>query len=322
MAETVRTDVAAPDQVTLAAFVAMVFIGGSNVVAVSLSNGELPPFFGAGLRFAVAGAILLGVVAVRRIPFPRGPALIGTLLYGVIGFAGFYSFAYWALRPNGLPASVAAVVLASVPLLTFFFAQAHGLETFRWRPLVGAVIAIAGIAVLIGGDLELQLPVAPLLAAFGAAAAGAEGGVVIKRFPPNSPVTANAYGMLIGALLLLALSLVAGENWTLPGRAFDWGVLVYLVLAGSVALFVLFLFVLKRWTATGTSYFTVLMPIVAAVLGAWVLDQPITVAVVLGGLVVLAGVYIGALSHGKVPAPVTGPKAEESEALAQRCSTC
>ena len=300
------------------AFFAMVFIGGSNVVAVRLSNNNLPPFFGAGLRFALAGLILLAVVAWRRVPFPRGDALIGTLLYGAIGFGLFYSFAYWALRPEGLPASVAAVVLASVPLLTFFFAQAHRLESFRWRPLLGAVIAIAGIAVLIGAELTLTLPVAPLLAAFGAAAAGAEGGVVIKRFQPNNPIAANAYGMLLGAVLLLALSATTGERWTLPDRAFDWGVLVYLVVVGSVALFVLFLFVLHRWTATGTSYFTVLMPIVATLLAVWLLDQPITLAVVFGGAVVIAGVYIGALSRGKVAAPAP----EGQEALAQNCASC
>jgi drug/metabolite transporter (DMT)-like permease len=316
MAERSQPVEGTPDQLTLAAFTALVFIGGSNVVAVSMSNDELPPFFGAGLRFAVAGAILLAIVALRRIPLPRGQALIGTLVYGVLGFAGFYALAYWALRPEGLPASVAAVVLASVPLLTFFFALAHRLEPFRWRALLGAVIAIAGIAILIGGELTLTLPVAPLLAVFGAAIAAAESGVVIKQFPPSHPVATNGFGMAIGAVLLLGLSAISGEDWVLPGGAFDWGVLIYLVGLGSVALFGLFLFVLKRWTASASSYFTVLMPIVAAVLGAWLLDQPITVAVVIGGVVIIAGVYVGALSRGKVPAPAS----EDQEALAQRCT--
>jgi drug/metabolite transporter (DMT)-like permease len=178
------------------------------------------------------------------------------------------------------------------------------------------VIAIAGIAILIGGELTLTVPTASLLAAFAAAVAGAEAGVVIKQIPPSNPVATNGFGMTIGAALLLALSAISGEEWGVPGRAFDWGVLVYLVGLGSLALFALFLFVLKRWTASGTSYFTVLMPIVAAVLGAWLLDQPITGAVVIGGLVILAGVYVGALSRGKVPVPAE----EEQEVLAQRCT--
>jgi drug/metabolite transporter (DMT)-like permease len=296
-------------------------------VAVSLSNDDLPPFFGAGLRFAAAGAILLAVVAVRRISLPRGPALFGTVVYGLLGFAAFYAFAYWALVR--LSAGVAAVILASVPLLTFFFAWAHGLEPFRWRALAGATIAIVGIAVLIGGGFTLDVPVGPLLAVFAAAAAAAESGVVIKKFPPSHPMATNGVAMAMGAVVLLGVSVISGEEWTLPGRAFSWGVLVYLVLLGSVALFGLFLFVLRRWTASAASYFTVLMPIVSAVLAAWILDQPITWSLAVGGIVILAGVYVGALSHGKVPAaaaapePVVQAEAEAEtgqEALTQRGS--
>ena len=56
----------------LAAFVLVVLIGGSNFVAVRFSNRELPPFWGAGLRFAIAGALLLLFARWRRIPLPRG----------------------------------------------------------------------------------------------------------------------------------------------------------------------------------------------------------------------------------------------------------
>jgi drug/metabolite transporter (DMT)-like permease len=314
MAAPVRPAAGTPDQVTLAAFAALVLIGGSNVVAVSLSNKDLPPFFGAGLRFAAAGAILLTVVAVRRIQLPRGRALFGTVMYGLLGFAGSYALAYWALVR--LTAGVAAVLLASVPLLTFFFAWAHRLEPFRWRALIGAMIAVAGIIILIGGDLSLDVPIGPMVAALGAAAAVAESGVVIKQFPPSHPVATNGLAMTMGAAVLLAISAISGEGWVLPDRAFAWGVYAYLVLFGSVALFGLFLFVLGRWTASATSYFTVLMPIVSTVLAAWVLDQRVTAGLALGGAVILIGVYVGALSRGKVPAPAS----PEQEALSQQCS--
>ena len=316
MAVEARAETGTPDQLTLAAFTSLVLIGGSNVVAVSLSNHDLPPFFGAGVRFAAAGAILLAVVAARRIPLPRGPALFGTTIYGVLGFAGFYALAYWALVR--LSAGVAAVILASVPLLTFFFAWGHRLVLFRWRALVGALIAIAGIVILIGGDVSLDVPIGPMIAALGAAAAAAESGVVIKRFPPSHPMATNGMAMAMGAILLLAISVISGEEWVLPGRAFSWGVLLYLVFLGSVALFGLFLFVLSRWTASATSYFTVLMPIVSSVLAVWILDEPITVALAIGGAVILVGVYVGALSHGKVAVPAD----DEQEALAQDCATC
>lgn len=315
MAAGSRAAVGAPDRLTLMAFAGAVLIGGSNVVAVRLSNKDLPAFFGAGVRFAVAAAIFLAIVVVGRIPLPKGRALVGTILYGLLGFGGFYALVYWALVR--LPAGVAAVILSSVPLLTFFFALAHGLEPFQWRALAGALIAIAGIVVLINGELTLAIPTASLIAAFGAAACAAESGVVIKQFPPSHPVVVNGLAMAIGAVVLLAVSAISGEDWALPNRAFIWGVLVHLVLLGSLALFALYLYILKRWTASGASYQFVLLPIVATLLGAWFADEPITSTLVLGGAVILFGVYVGALSNGKVTAPAT----REKEVLAQRCSS-
>jgi len=315
MAAGSRAAVGAPDRFTLLAFAGAVLIGGSNVVAVRLFNKDVPPFFGAGVRFAVAAAIFLAIVALRRIPLPSGRALLGAVLYGLLAFAAFYALVYWALV--SLPAGVAAVILSSVPLLTFFLALAHGLEPFRWRALTGALIAIAGIVILINGELTLAIPTASLVAAFGAAACAAESGVVIKHFPPSHPVAVNGLAMAIGAVLLIAISAVSGEDWALPDRAFIWGVLVHLVLLGSLGLFALYLFVLKRWTASGSSYQFVLLPIVATLLGAWLAEEPITSTLLLGGPVILFGVYVGALSHGKVAAPAT----RENEVLAQRCSS-
>ncbi|HEX2294162.1 MAG TPA: EamA family transporter, partial [Actinomycetota bacterium] len=73
---------AGPDRVTLSAFAGAVAIGGSNFIAVRLSNDELAPLFGAGLRFALAAGLLLALMRVRRLAVPRGPEAVGSALYG------------------------------------------------------------------------------------------------------------------------------------------------------------------------------------------------------------------------------------------------
>jgi len=73
-----------PDRTTLIAFTFLVLIGGSNAVAVRFSNQELPPFWGAAIRFAAAALILWIIVAVRRIEIPRGRALTGVLIFVVM----------------------------------------------------------------------------------------------------------------------------------------------------------------------------------------------------------------------------------------------
>src|SRR5437879_11740869 len=74
------------DNRTLAAFGAMVVIGGMNFVAVRLSDRGLAPFFGAGLRFVLAAVLLYVLVASRRIPLPTRWQLHGHPLYGLLGF--------------------------------------------------------------------------------------------------------------------------------------------------------------------------------------------------------------------------------------------
>ncbi len=301
-------ETAQPDRLTLLAFSGAVVIGGINFVAVRFSNRELDPLFGAGLRFAAASVLLLAFMRLRRIPFPRGSALFGTLVYGLLGFTATYALAYWALLE--LPAGIGAVIFAATPLITLLLAPLHGIERFRLRGLVGSVLAIAGIAILANAPTDARLPLLPLLAILGAAAAAAESGVIIKKFPPSHPVATNATAMGVGSLLLLLISAAVGESWHLPGQAASLIAVSYLVVLGSVGLFGLFLFTLKRWTASAASYITALFPVVTMIAGSVLAGEAITANGVLGGAVVLAGVYVGALSRGRTrPASQLAPAA-------------
>lgn len=281
----------------LVSFVAGAVLAGGNAVAVRFSNRELPPLWGAGLRFALAAVLLLAVMAVMRQAFPRGRALTGALLYGALNFAGAFALAYYALIR--LHAGLGQTLLALVPLATLLLAVAQRQERFRVAAFGGAVLALAGIGVMWGASVEESLPSLSLLAALGAVLCFAEAAVVVRRFPHVHPVTMNAVGMAAGAVLLLGSSVLAGEPMTLPQRAATWVAIAYLVPLGSVAVFVLYLVVLRYWAASRAAYAFVLIPFVTVVLSAWLLDEPVGPGLVIGGLLVLAGVYVGALR----PAP-------------------
>ena len=85
------------DPATLAVFAAVVLAGGLNVVAVRYSNGELAPFWGGALRLLPGAAILGAIALARGFRLPRGRALAGIVLYGVLGFAVSYALLYWGL---------------------------------------------------------------------------------------------------------------------------------------------------------------------------------------------------------------------------------
>jgi drug/metabolite transporter (DMT)-like permease len=294
-----------PDRATLIAFVSFVILGGVNFVAVRFSNRELAPMFGAGLRFSAAALILTAVFVLRRQVVPRAKALVGVLLYGVLSFFVAYAFAYYAL--TALPAGIGSVIFSSMPLFVVFLAHLHGLERFRLRALVGAVVTLLGIAILSDPFGAARVPLLPLLAMIASAVAAAEGTVVAKLFPPVKPDVANALAMAAGGVMLLGLSAALGETWSGPGLAETQLAVGYLVLASAV-MFALFIFVIHRWTASAASYMAALLPVTAVIAAAILLGEPITLAMVLGGIVVLAGVYLGALAPtGAVePASVAG----------------
>jgi drug/metabolite transporter (DMT)-like permease len=135
----------------------------------------------------------------------------------------------------------------------------------------------------------------PLLAIIAAAAFIAEAAVLFKTFPKAHPITTNALAMAVGALILFGVSIIGRETPHWPVLPVTWIALTYLVLLGSVGTFVLVLYVLSEWTATATSYQLVLMPIVTVLFASWLAQEKITLPLVLGGLLVLAGVYVGAL---------------------------
>jgi drug/metabolite transporter (DMT)-like permease len=283
-----------PDRLTLAAFVTLIVIGGAASVAIRFSNQELPPFWGATLRFAAASLIFAVMVIWLRAPLPRGRGLVGALIYGVLGFGVSYALTYWGFIT--IEAGLGQVILALIPLLTLVLAIVHGLERFRLRALVGALLAVAGIAVVYGGQAAATVPVWSVLALIAAGACIAESSIVVKWFPESHPAALNAVGMATGTVILLALSAVAGERWTVPTLASTWLALAYLVLMGSVPVFLLFVFVLRRWTASATSYMFVLLPFATVALGALIAQETVTTAIVLGGALVLAGVYVGAFT--------------------------
>lgn len=297
------------DPVTLAAFAAAVVIGGLNFVAVRFSNAELPPFWGAALRFAAASLLLFGAVALFRVSLPRGRALVGVLLYGLLGFAASYAFAYWAMVE--VPAGIASVIMALVPLLTVLLAAAHGLERLRPRAVGGALLALVGVVIVFGERITAaDVPLLSLGVMGLTAVSAAETSVVVKRFPRSQPLAANAVAMGTGALLLAVIGAGAGEPLRAPQLASTWISVGYLVLVGSIALFLLFLFVLGRWAASSTSYMFVLAPLVAIPVGAALASEPVSWAFLMGGALVLAGVYLSAAGPSRRGARVAAPLPE------------
>lgn len=288
---------------TFAAFIGAGSIAGLNIVAVRYSNVELPPLWGAGVRFFLAGLLFAFIVLAQRRSWPTGASLRAGVWYGVLGFAAFYALAYYALVH--LRAGLAGIVLALVPLITLALATMQRQERLTRAGVLGGLLAVAGLAVIYEGELAAETPLLPLLAVIGAVIAAAQASILLKQAPRADPYATNAVAMLVAAVLLLALSALLNEPRIIPQQQTTVLVLLYLVLVGSLVLFALYLYVLQRWSASRTSYQFVLSPVVAVTAGVLIAGEGVTPQFLVGGLVVLTGVYFGALrpAHRSAKAP-------------------
>jgi drug/metabolite transporter (DMT)-like permease len=294
-----------PDRVTLAAFALTVLLAGANGLAIGFSNDELAPYWGATLRFLSAGLVCAAIVAIRGYPIPRGSALRGMVLYGVLAIAFAFGLLYWALVE--VPTGVGVVILALVPLLTLMLAVAQGVERFRWLGVIGALVAATGVALISADQLAGDVPPLAMLAVVVAAAAIAQSSVLIKRIGDVHPITTNAIAMLVGAVVLAATSAAMGEPWVLPRETATIVAIGYLVLVGTVVVYALGLFVLTRWTASSASYLHILLPLVAVPLGAWLRAEAVSPLFAVGAVVVMAGVYVGVVRGSRRRTTVVAP---------------
>lgn len=282
----------------LMAFLLSTFLFGFNAIGVRYVVSELPPFWGAALRFAPAGAILFIIALLFKLPFPKGRSLLGAIIFGALNFGASYAFLYQGLEK--VKPGMTQVILALVPLFTLLFAILHRQETFRWNAMLGAILALGGVAIVFSEQLQEHVPIFSLLAVLLGSVCIAESSVIAKSFPRNHPITTNAIGMIIGAIILYTMSLIWKEPQVLPVKTTTWIALLFLILIGSCTVFILFLYVLKHWSASTFSYQFVLLPFVTLTASAWLTHEKLSPVLLAGAVLVLMGVYFGALfSPGK-----------------------
>ena len=279
------------DRTTLGVFLLVTVLGGMSPVFVRITFREFEPMWGGATRFFAAAVILLAVALLRGIPFPRGSALLGAVLFGVMGLGVSTVLIYSGLVDT--PAGVSQVILSLVPLITLLLAVVHRLERFAWSGLFGALIATIGVAVVFNDQMGANVPVAGMLFILAAAVSIGETTVIVKRFPGAHPISTNAVALLVGSGIFAVASLAFGETRRLPTSPEIWATWLYLVLVGTIAVMTLFLIAVGRMTASASSYQFLLMPLVTVVVSAVVTGEQPTIAFLAGGLIVLLGVYVG-----------------------------
>lgn len=288
---------ALPERSVLIAFFFFILIVGGASVAIRMTYAELAPFWVGASRVALGALAFWVLVFFRKLPVPKGRALLGAALFGTLTVGLALVLIGWGLVAT--PASRYQVLMAMVPLLTIFLASLHGVESITRRGLFGSLLAVGGIAFTVGGASTSNISLPHIAAIILAAIFIAEGGVLIKKFPPNPPIVTNAIGMTVGAIILGLVSLVNGETWSIPTQTNTWLAFIYLIVFVTFVAFLLYMFMLGKWSASGTSYGFVLIPLITIVVASTLAGEVITSNFLIGAGLVLAGVLVGALLPSK-----------------------
>ena len=285
------------DRTALSAFILTSVFGGGMAVAIKFSVLELEPMWAAAFRFLGVAALFLLLVSLRKEALPRGRDLTISGAYGVLGFGLGFALGFYALTE--LDPGFAAVIFATVPLFTLLLAVAHGQETISRKAVAGSLVAIAGIAVMVGFTPNTSIPLLPVLAMVAAALCIAESAVLVKSLHDIHPIAVNAVGTTVGAVFLILLTLVTGTEIVMPQLTETWVAMLYMMF-GSLVVFIAYLTVLEHWSASRASYSVLIMPLFTVLLSVWLLDEKIGAGFLIGAALVLSGVYIGAITHDHV----------------------
>ena len=262
----------------------------------------MPPLLAMGIRFLIAGLLLASIVSLRQGPSElkipraelRSSLLMGFLLLG-------FGIGTVSIAQAYVPSGIVALIIAALPLWIAIFRTISGerLVKISW---LGLVIGFAGVALLLKpgsitpvSEIENSKLFLFMLLVLLGNIGWALGTFLAPRFPlPKNTLVFTAYEMLAGGISLTLAGFVKGESISdfLDATSWSWLWFIYLIIFGSIAAYTAYLWLVANAPVSLTATYAYVNPIIAVALGALFLDELITSAYAIGGLIILVGVIL------------------------------
>jgi drug/metabolite transporter (DMT)-like permease len=277
-------------------------IWGSTYFAIAYVIESMPPLLAMGIRFLIAGILLALIISLRQGPSElkipraelRSSLLMGFLLLG-------FGIGTVSIAQAYVPSGIVALIIAALPLWIAIFRTISGerLVKLSW---LGLVIGFAGVALLLKpgsitpvSDIENSKLFLFMLLVLLGNIGWALGTFLAPRFPlPKNTLVFTAYEMLAGGISLTLAGFVKGESISdfLDATTWSWLWFIYLIIFGSIAAYTAYLWLVANAPVSLTATYAYVNPIIAVALGAIFLDELITSAYAIGGLIILVGVIL------------------------------
>ncbi|MFN2567727.1 MAG: DMT family transporter [Gemmatimonadaceae bacterium] len=296
-----------------------VVIWGSTYVVTKAGVDEAPPMLFALLRYCVASLLLVAIALPRggtaRLPRPAPWATLA--LMGLTGVALYYTGFNVALTYT--TASQGALVQSSIPAVTAVVAVVMLRERLPPRRMLGIGLAVAGVVLIVarfGGEANAPAPLLGNLLMLGTVVVWGIYTALAKRVAGADPIAVTAAISVLGTVMLVPgalLEAAIGPTSSISGAT--WLRILYLGALPSGASYLLYNRALRDLDASQVGAVTNLSPVIGAVSGVLLLGESITATTILGGVLVLAGVWMSsqggasAASAARSPRRLHGPQA-------------
>jgi drug/metabolite transporter (DMT)-like permease len=271
------------------AFLAVYLVWGSTYLAIRFGVESWPPFMMSGLRFMVAGLLLLAWSKYRGEPLPKAGEWLNSLLVGALLITVGNGIVSCAER--SVASAVAALGVAVVPLFTLVFSQIWGHRNTRLEWL-GILLGLGGILLLnLGHNLRAD-PLGGALLLL-AACGWAFGSVWSKHLQLPKGTMGMAAQMFMGGAASMTVSVVLGERLEAMPTLKSWLAILYLTTFGSLVAFSAYLYLWHRVRPAAATSYAYVNPAVAMVLGIWLanermgLNEWLALAVIVGAVVLI-----------------------------------
>jgi len=295
------------------AFAVIYLVWGSTYLGIRVAVETIPPFLMAGMRFLVAGSLLLAFQRLRgplhlRPHHWRDNAIVGAFL--LLGGNGLISWAELSLPSGGT-----ALLIGSQPLIMVLTAWAWpgGVRPGKLT-LCGLLLGFAGVAWLAAPWENASagaLPLGGVIAALASCVFWAFGSIYGRHArEPAAPFTASALQMLGGSAALALVALVRGEVTAFSPAAVSahsWLAFGYLTSVGSLVGFSTFVWLMKHSTPARVATYAYVNPIVAVFLGWLILREPITSRTLVASAVIVTAVAIITVQKTRVAPALSAP---------------
>jgi drug/metabolite transporter (DMT)-like permease len=284
-------------------------VWGSTYLGIRIAVESIPPFVMAGLRFGLAGLVILTVALVRsrgRMPLPTRRELADMTIVGAALMVGGMGMV--ALGERTVPSGIAALLIAMMPLWVAVLGRVFLGVRLPPLAIAGVVIGLVGVGILVGPSSAanesfdpggiLALLISPI--SWGAGSLYASH----RARMPKDPLVATGGQMLAGSAILLLVATVTGEvaGFRLDAVSSESVIaFAYLTVVGSLIAFTAYVWLLKVAPLPLIATYAYVNPIVAVALGAFLLQEPITPRTLVAGTVIIAAVALIITSRNRLP---------------------